>query len=118
VSGRLTDQQRRDRLLSEEEFRSQVNDLAEMLGWSWMTVGPLRTSYGWRTATRGPLGKGWIDTTYVHPRQHRLLLVEFKKQLGKVEPEQAHVHTVLRAAGLDVRVWRPSDIDEITEALR
>ena len=115
---RLTDQQRRDRDLSEDEFRSQVNDLAEMLGWSWMTVGPLRTAHGWRTATRGPLGKGWIDTFYVRPRDQRSLLIEFKKELGKVEPDQAHVHAVLLAAGFDVRVWRPSDIDEITHALR
>jgi len=128
MSARLTDQQRRDRALSEDEFRGQVDDLAAIYGWKWMTVGPLRTSHGWRTATRGPLGKGWPDTIYVKGGEFpRTLFVEFKKELGKVDPDQEAVLAVLR--GLEVHgnngewattrvyVWRPSDIDSIVEIL-
>ena len=81
---KLTDQQRADRALSEKEFRLQVDDLAVILGWSWMHVDPLRTSGGlWRTPTHGPLGQGWPDTVYVHPVHKRLLMVEFKRELGR-----------------------------------
>lgn len=129
MSARLTDQQKRDRALSEQEFRDQVNDLAAMLGWSWMTVGPLRTAHGWKTATRGPLGKGWPDTVYVKPGEFpRTLFVEFKKELGKVDPDQERVLTILRRlevrgnngeyATTRVYVWRPSDMDTIVEILR
>jgi hypothetical protein len=117
---RLTPAQRTDRALSEDDFRAQVDDLAYVLGWQWMTVGPLRTQHGWRTPTRGPLGAGWPDTVYVQPYRGRLLFVEFKRELGKTSPEQDHVHRLLRAAGLTVAVWRPSDLTEgrIQEALR
>lgn len=107
---RLTDAQRADRALSEAEFRQQVDDLARILGWVWMTVGPLRTSHGWRTATRGPLGAGWPDSVYVHPLKRRTLFVELKKELGRTTPDQDFVLADLRDAGCDVAVWRPSDL--------
>jgi hypothetical protein len=119
---RLTDQQRADRALSEAEFRAQVDDLAAMYGWQWMHVDPLRGKGGiWRTPTHGPLGKGWVDTVYVHPRRG-LLFVEFKKDLGHTSPDQDYVLGVLRqladaVIGLDVCVWRPSDMALIQEVL-
>lgn len=116
---RLTDAQRADRALSEDEFRTQVNDLAHILGWQWMWVHPLRTSGGiWKTPTFGPLGKGWPDTVFVHPAKRRVLFVEFKKELGHTSPDQDYVLGVLRAAGCEVAVWRPSDLPLVQEVLR
>jgi hypothetical protein len=118
MSARLTDAQRRDRALSEREFRGQVDDLARILGWESMHVDPLRTSGGvWRTPTHGSLGKGWPDTVYVHPSRGRVLFVEFKKELGDTSSDQDYVLAVLRAAEQEVHVWRPSDIDHIAEVL-
>ncbi|MBI3978670.1 MAG: VRR-NUC domain-containing protein [Chloroflexi bacterium] len=115
---RLTDQQRRDRELSEDEFRQQIHDLAGILGWSWMFVKPLRAAGGiWKTPTFGPLGKGWPDDTLVHPVKRRIVFAEVKKELGKVEPDQERVHAFLRRAGFEVYVWRPSDIASIQEVL-
>ena len=117
MTARLTPEQRRDRTLSEAEFLAQVDDLARIYGWSWMTVGPLRTANGWRTATRGPLGAGWPDTVYVHPGKRRVIVAEFKRELGTLSPDQDRVLGLLRLAGLDVFVWRPSDLDAIAEEL-
>jgi hypothetical protein len=114
---RLTDQQRADRALSEDEFRAQVDELAAIYGWESMHVDPLRGKGGiWRTPTHGSLGKGWPDTVYVHPRKG-LLFVEFKKELGKTSPDQDRVLAFLRDAGLEVYVWRPSDFTLIQEVL-
>jgi hypothetical protein len=119
---RLTDQQRADRQLSEAEFRAQVDEIAAIYGWSWMHVDPLRGKGGiWRTPTHGPLGKGWPDTVYVHPRKG-LLFVEFKKELGKTSDDQDRVLGVLRlladaVIGIEVCVWRPSDFPLIAEVL-
>ena len=119
MSGRLTEQQRAWRALSEDEFRAQVNDVAEILGYQWMFVKPLRAAGGiWKTPTFGPLGKGWPDTLYIHRRTGRTLYVEFKRELGKLEPDQERVIAFLRAAGLEAYLWRPSDLESVIEIMR
>jgi hypothetical protein len=119
MSGRLTDQQRRDRELSEADIRAQVEEVAAILGYESMFVTPLRAAGGiWKTPTRGSLGKGWPDTTFIHRRTGRTIYVEFKAELGKVTPDQERVHGILRAAGLEVHVVRPSDFDRFVEILR
>lgn len=118
MSGRLTDEQRRWRELSEQEFRDQVTDAAAIYGWDWMFVKPLRAAGGiWKTPTYGPLGKGWPDTQFIRRRDGRQLFVEFKRELGKLEPDQERVIAILRAAGMTVYVWRPSDLQSAIEVL-
>ena len=117
MPARLSEQQKRDRALSEADLRSQANEVAEILGWTWMWVGPLRTAHGWKTPTYGPLGEGWPDTTYFH-RRGRVIFVEFKKEMGHETPAQLEVHAALRMRGQLVYVIRPSTFDELVEALR
>lgn len=129
MAARLTDEDRRLRALSEDEFRAQVNDVARLYGWDWMFVKPLRAAGGiWKTPTFGTLGKGWPDTMFFRLRDGRILFVEFKRELGKVEPDQERVLEYLRSlAGMnrdpfgspqiEVHVWRPSDFDYIVETL-
>jgi VRR-NUC domain-containing protein len=119
MAARLTDEDRRLRALSEQEFRDQVTDVARLTGWEWMFVKPLRAAGGiWKTPTFGTLGKGWPDTVFIRGRDARIVFVEFKRELGKVEPDQQRVHDRLRSAGFEVYVWRPSDFDRIVEVLR
>jgi hypothetical protein len=40
-------------------------------------------------------------------------MAELKTDRGKVTADQSRVHDELRAAGVDVYVWRPSDWDAI-----
>lgn len=114
----LTEQQRIDRDQPERDYRGQANELAEMLGWTFMWVQPLRTKHGWATPTYGPMGKGWPDTWYLHLRTGRVIHVEFKKQKGRVDDDQAEWHRVARAAGLEVYVVRPSDWDRLVAILQ
>jgi hypothetical protein len=66
----------------------------------------------------GPLGEGFPDLILVHERDRRLLLAELKTDRGALTPAQVRVHAYLRAAGLDVRVWKPRDWDNVVETLR
>ena len=116
MSARLTERQRADRDMLEDTLRSHANQIAAIYGFEWMFVKPLRAAGGiWKTPTYGPLGKGWPDDTLVHPVKRRIVFAEIKKELGKVDPDQEHVHAFLRRAGFEVYVWRPSDFERIAE---
>jgi hypothetical protein len=104
--------------MTEAELMRLVTDAAELYGWSWAHFRPAMTSHGWRTAVSGPLGAGFVDLFMVRPRDKRLLFVECKSDGGRIGEAQAVVHDVLRSAGLDVRVVRPGDPDDLLQALR
>ena len=54
---------------------------------------------------------GWPGACLWRPGQ--LLLVELKTDRGRLSPAQREVIGSLQDAGVDVRVWRPSDWPEI-----
>jgi hypothetical protein len=101
--------------VTETEFQEQVVELARLLGWRSMHV---RRSIGkgrrWTTATSCA---GWPDLTLWDPRAGGVLFVELKADRGVVSLDQLEVHASLRAAGADVRVWRPADWDEVEATL-
>lgn len=102
--------------VSEASFQTQVLELARICGWQSMHVrramGRRNGAAAWQTPTSI---KGWPDAAIWRPG--RFLLVEFKSEKGPVRPEQVEVIGSLRAAGVDVRVWRPSDWPEIQRVL-
>lgn len=119
MSARLTDRQRADRAVSEDEMQRLVTDIAGVYGYAWMHVDPLRTSGGlWRTPTHGPLGKGWPDTVLVSRSRQRIVFAELKRELGTVSADQAAVLAFLDAAGFEAHVVRPSTFDAFVEVLR
>lgn len=92
--------------LSEKEFTRQVRDLAELLGWKfyhpWLSIHSPR---------------GFPDVALCRPP--RLILAELKTEKGKVSAAQEEWLGLLAAcAGVEVAVWRPSDIQTIAELLR
>lgn len=110
---RLTDQQRADRQLTGGDLQAQITDLAEILGWSWCHWRAAKTNRGWRVPVEGPLGKGWPDLFMVHPVRRRAIAIEVKRQLSDpLTADQEWVHRILRVAGIDVHVFRPSDMTE------
>ena len=119
---RLTDQERADRALTGGELQRQITDLATMLGWSWCHWRALKNGRGfWQVPVEGPLGTGWPDLFLAHPVKVRLLGIEVKRELGdRLTPEQEASHDLLRRSGLDVHVFRQSDMTagRIEEALR
>lgn len=101
--------------MTEAEFQAVVVELAHVLGWHHLhvrrTIGKGRR---WTTATNVV---GWPDLFLWHERQHRTLAAELKSDTGKTTPEQEAVLASLNAAGIEVHVWRPADLDDIARTL-
>lgn len=99
--------------ISEREFTQQVIDLAHYCGW--------RVYHTW-SSVHSPAG--FPDLVLV--RRERLLFVELKSERGRLTTAQEEWLGALRAVctrrgllGLpEVAVWRPSDWDQIVEAVR
>lgn len=105
--------------MTEAQFYKQVTDLAELLGWAvWhdaATNAP-RLCYRCGARTRGPRNTaGLPDLLLV--RGNRAIWAELKAQDGCTSPEQRAWIAALRAAGLTVLIWRPSDWPEIERTL-
>jgi len=93
--------------ISERDFQQMIIQAAELLGWV------VYHTYDSRRCT-----PGYPDLTLIHPGSASLLFVELKTERGKLRPEQRLWLETLQAAGVDVRVWRPSDWDTIVATLR
>jgi hypothetical protein len=59
--------------------------------------------------------KGWPDLVLC--KSGRLIVAELKSQTGRVRPEQQVWLDDLAACGVEVKIWRPSDYDEIVATL-
>ena len=91
--------------MTEKEWQGQFVDLAHTLGY--------RVYHPWTSIHSG---SGWPDLALFRPG--RFLLVELKAEKGKLSPSQETMIADLRAAGVEVHVWRPSDFDAAVEVLR
>jgi hypothetical protein len=91
--------------VTEEEFQAHVIRLSTMFGW---------LTYHTRDSRRS--ASGFPDLVLV--RGPRLIFAELKSVNGKVRDSQADWLTRLRDTKAEVYLWRPNDIDEITEILR
>lgn len=94
---------------SEARLQAQVLELAEVLGWE------LR--YHTAISERSPAG--FPDLVLCRPRDGRLLIAELKRERGRVSPEQrAWLDGLDTVKHFDVRLWRPSDWEQIERLLR
>src|SRR5262245_48539403 len=100
---------------SEAEFTRQVLALAKLLGWRTFHARAARTTKGWRTAVAGD-GVGFPDLLLC--RGDVLLVAELKTDTGRLTVEQSLWLAAFRKAGVDVRLWTPSQWQEIEEVLR
>lgn len=109
---RLTEQERGDRRLTGGELQRQITDLATILGYDWAHFRALQNRRGmWQVPVEGPLATGWPDLFLASARRQRVMFVEVKRELGDpLTPVQQACHDALRAAGLEVHVWKPSDM--------
>lgn len=95
--------------VTEQQFQDQVVDLARICGYQTMHV--RRTIGKGRRWTTGTSVSGWPDLAIWG--NSRFLLVELKTDDGKLSTEQDDVLESLRAAGVEVHVWRPRDWDAL-----
>jgi hypothetical protein len=92
--------------LTERDFMRQVLDLGTILGWS--IYHPALSKWSER---------GWPDLAMVRPP--RLVLAELKRENGKTtEPQDRWLGMLGACPGVEVFLWRPSDLDRIVEILR
>lgn len=91
--------------MSEREFQRQVTALARLTGWACYHTYDSRRSH-----------KGFPDLVLVKPPA--ILFAELKTDRGHVRPEQALWLDLLRACGLDARLWRPAMWPEIERTLK
>ena len=115
--------------IKEEDFFQQILDLAHIFGWRVAHFRPARTKNGWRTAVAGD-GAGFPDVVMV--KSPRLIFAELKSEKGKLTPEQEEwldglgscgdavrqLGHLVDKEGVEVYLWRPSDLDNIIDILR
>lgn len=103
--------------MSEAEWQSQLTDLLDATGWTWLhvrkSIGRRGGQRAWQTTTNL---KGWVDLFAWRPTDD-VIGIELKAADGTTTPEQDAVHASLRAAGVPVFVWRPADLDEAKRVL-
>ena len=101
---------------TEAQFQRAVIELAQLFGWMAFHARPARRADGsWVTAVAGD-GVGYPDLTLAKPGG--FLLAELKAEAGRLSKPQERWLEVLRLAGVEVHVWRPSHWTAIEERLR
>ncbi len=96
--------------ITERELAATVDAMAIAFGWK--LYGVLEQAVYARR-----LSKGFPDRVFL--RGQRLLAVEYKRQRGRLTPEQADWLDALRQVpSVEVYEWRPSQLDEIEGILR
>lgn len=104
--GRETRRNAKLRGMSEAEWQRQVCEFAALNGWEVYHVPDSRR------VTAG----GWVDLVLGH-EMRGVVFAELKKDGERPRADQVWWHTVLRAAGCRVFVWRPGDWDEMAAVL-
>jgi len=98
---------------SEKLFQERVIKSAKAAGWLVFHTPPFSPRQGvWRSA-----GKGFPDLCLTHPAKGRTIFAELKTEKGKMLVEQEDWGLSLIASGAEWYLWRPSDMDAITEIL-
>ena len=95
----------------EKEFQSQVLKLAKQAGWMAFHPRPAQAPSG-RYVTNFDGDKGYPDLTLI--RRGVVVMAELKTEKGRLTDGQKEW---IEASGGTIRVWRPSDWDEIVSVL-
>jgi hypothetical protein len=98
--------------MSEADLDRAALELANAWGWALSYhVTDSRVDRFARRAHR--VDSGFPDRVWGHLRWGRVVVVELKDLLRPVLPHQANWLSVFAAAGLEVGVWRPADLEEM-----
>lgn len=99
----------------ETDFQNNVIQLAHLRGW---IAAHFRGVFDanakrWMTPV-GADGKGFPDLVLV---RERVIFAELKAKTGRLRPDQVVWLDKLRETGAEVYVWRPKDLEEISQVL-
>lgn len=88
---------------SEKEFERRVVECAAKHGW-----------IGYHTPdSRACSCPGFPDWVFAHFERRKIIVAELKRERGQPSLEQYLWLKTMQFAGIDARLWRPSDWDEI-----
>jgi hypothetical protein len=102
-------------LVTETDWKSRVQETAQLFGWRWAHFRPARTKYGWVTPMEGD--KGFPDLVLVRPP--RLILAELKAQpatrkAGRPTDDQAEwLRQLGLVPGVETYVWTPEQWQDV-----
>jgi VRR-NUC domain-containing protein len=99
----------------EKDFQRDLADYARSRGWYCVSIPAVKYGKGRFGTPRVFDNEGWVDLVLVG--RQRLIFVELKTNKGRVRAAQKEWHKRLENCGLDVRVWRPKDRDEIIKTI-
>ena len=89
--------------MTERQLQGTVQQLATVYGWRWYHTHDSRRSV-----------PGYPDLTLVHSGQGRVIWAELKTTRGRLTADQKAWIADLEAAGEEVHVWRPTDLQDGT----
>ncbi len=92
--------------MSEAQLLAAVRWLAQVRGW--MT---------YHTADSRRSEPGFPDLVLVSVKQQRIVYAELKTATGKTTPAQDEWLAALAAAGAEVFLWRPADLQQVIPAV-
>ena len=92
--------------VTETQLREQIRDLCKIIGWEFY--------FTW-SSIHSP--RGWPDLNLCKPP--RLIFAELKREGKEPSPEQQKwIDLLSDVPGVEVYIWRPSDIEGIADILR
>lgn len=102
--------------ISEQEFQTQVVDLARRFGWRYFHARPGMTKGGrWATQMSGDVG--FPDLTMV--RDNWLIFAELKSAAGTATDQQMKwFHALNDVEHVSSVLWRPHHLETVAELLR
>lgn len=93
----------RGRGVAEARWQADVVAIARALGW-----------WAYHTYDSRRSAPGFPDLVLV---RERVVFAELKRAGGRLTPDQRHVIAILKAAGAEVYVWWPADVDDVHQVL-
>jgi hypothetical protein len=90
-------------IVTETELQDAIVAMMRLFRWRVVHHRPALTSKGWRTAIQGDVG--WPDLFAC--RGDRAIAAELKSGRGILTPGQDLWLKAMRAAGIEVHLWRP-----------
>jgi len=101
--------------MKESTFQSSVIMLAKLHGWLVMHTRAVEIRPGvWKTPLQGHAG--YPDLTLAH-KYKGVIFAELKSETGRISEKQKAWHETLKDAGMEVVIWRPQDMQQISTRL-
>lgn len=101
--------------ITEQALQRTIVEMAQLGGWMVMHTRPAMNRDGeWSTPIQGD--PGFPDLILAND-DGEVIAAELKSETGKVADDQRRWLMALKSGGVETYVWRPRDLDDITERL-